>query len=98
MIVEHEVIEQIEEELNGWPIERVCQLLCDLGSSDPFVLLRNMWRAGYLVVVDDSGRELQAWQCEQIWRDRDEAKPARLVATPLGSEWVHRQATSSDPR
>ena len=89
MIREHEVIEQIEDESNGRPIEWVRELLANLGAGDPFLVLREMWRAGYLKVVDENGRELKPWQCEQIWRGQNEAHGTRLIATPLGSEWVH---------
>ena len=83
MIVEHEVIEQIEEEPNGRSIEWMCSFLRELGSTDPLVLLHNMWRAGYLAVDDESGLELKSWQCEPIWRGSEEVQP-RVVATPLG--------------
>ena len=89
MILEHEVIEQIQDEVNGRPIEWVRQLLTDLGSGEPILVLREMWRAGYLKVVDDKGQELKPWQCEEIWRGQSNADHARLIATPLGAEWVH---------
>lgn len=91
MILEHEVIEQIEEQSNGRPIEWVHDHLTDLGARDPFLVLRGMWRAGYLKLVAEDGRELKPWECEQVWRGQREAHRARLIATPLGSEWVHRR-------
>ena len=89
MILEHEVIEQIQHESNGRPIEWVRQLLTDLGAGEPTLVLREMWRAGYLKVVDDKGQEFKPWQCEEIWRGQSNADHARLIATPLGSEWAH---------
>ena len=89
MIREHEVIEQIEEEPNGRPFNWVSELLTHLGAPDPLLVLQQMWRAGYLTLVDGSGQELKPWQCEQIWRGQIEAHTTQLLATPLGSKWVH---------
>ena len=89
VILEHEVIEQIEDQTTGRPIEWVRQHLATLGAGEPFLILREMWRAGYLKVVDDQGQELKPWQCEEIWRGRSNADHARLIATSLGSEWIH---------
>lgn len=84
MILEHEVIEQIDEP-TGRPIRWVCDLLRELGASDPVALLQAMWRAGYVAVVDDGGEQLQTWQCEQIWRERREPLDLRIAATDLGA-------------
>jgi hypothetical protein len=89
MIVEHEVIEQLEEEPIGRPIAWVCDLARRLGRSDPMTMLWRMWQAGYLAMADDAGHLLQTWQCDEIWRVRREAFDVRVVATPFGSEWVH---------
>ncbi|HJU74237.1 MAG TPA: hypothetical protein VJ717_10865 [Gemmatimonadaceae bacterium] len=89
MILEHEVIEQIEDEANGRAIEWVRNLLSDLGAGEPFLIIREMWRAGYLTVVDETGREVPRWQCEEMWRGQREPHDAYLVATALGVKWVH---------
>ena len=89
MILEHEIIEQIEEESNGRPIVWVREFLVGLGANDPVLTLRQMWRAGYVQVVDETGQELKPWQCEEIWRGQTDTHHARLIATPLGSKWVH---------
>ena len=89
MIVEHEVIEQIELEENGRPLPWVCDLIRRLGRSDPLVVLLGMWREGYLTLADDVGCEMPQWRCAEAFRARDESLAVRVVATELGSRWVH---------
>ena len=91
MIVEHEVIEQVELQEHGRPLVWVCHLVRKMGRDDPITMLQQMWRAGYLAVVDSSGKQLRTWHCERLWRERDETAEAHVVATDLGSRWVHVQ-------
>ena len=91
MILEHEIIEQVEVEAAGRTLEWVCALARQLGTIDPLTVLQQMWRAGYVSIRDDAGQEFQTWQCEHIWRDRDDGHDASVVATPLGIEWAHGQ-------
>ncbi len=89
MIVEHEVIEQIEESADGRPLDWVCTLIRLLGKAAPLTVLEQMCRAGYITLADPCGDPLPVWRRERVWRDGDESLDVRVVATPLGSEWVH---------
>ena len=89
MIVEHEIIEQIEEEENGRPLAWSRDLIRGLGRADPLMVLQEMWRAGYVTLVDDTGRVLPPWRCEEVFREQGEWGPVRVVATSHGSRWVH---------
>jgi hypothetical protein len=81
VIVEHEVIEQIEDEPEGRPLAWLCDLIRRLGRSDPLVVLQGMWRAGHVTLVDDTGRALPQWTCTELFRDQRESGPVRVVAT-----------------
>lgn len=89
MIVEHEVIEQIEEEEHGRSLSWVCGLVRQLGRSDPMTVLQGMWQQGYLTLADEAGHEMPRWKCAESFRIRDESLAVRVLATDLGSRWVH---------
>lgn len=89
MIVEHEVIEQIEDEPNGRPFPWICDLVRSLGLGQPFVLLQGMWRAGYVALVDQEGQALADWKCSDFFRARVESPEVQLVATTRGLELVY---------
>jgi hypothetical protein len=74
VIIEHEIIEQIEEEPNGRPLAWVCALARQLGRQMPLVMLEKMLRAGYLALHDDGGHQIAPWKCEEIWRSGQEAE------------------------
>ena len=89
MIVEHEVIEQVEEEVRGRRLDWVCTLIRKLGRDDPFVVLRGMWRAGYVTLTDGAGEPLPNSRSAELFRDETESSPVHVLATTLGSERVH---------
>lgn len=89
MVVEHEVIEQVEEEPSGRPLPWVCDMLRRLGQTEPMNVLLGMWRGGFVTFGDDAGREMPAWACEAIFRVGDESPLVHVRATEAGSRWVH---------
>ena len=89
MIVEHEIIEQIEEEPAGWTLSRVCRLISELGRSDAMRVLEQMRAAGHIALLDETGVRLAAWRSEQVWRDGRGWSGTRVAATELGCAWVH---------
>lgn len=88
MIVEHELIEQIQDEEHGRSLQWVCDLLRDLGRSDPFLILDRMIGAEYLVLLDGDGRKLPPWRCAEVLRLRDPSASIRVACTPEGLELV----------
>ena len=89
MIVEHEIIEQIEDEPNGRALVWVCRLARQHGKDSPLRILEQMWRAGYVALHDDRGNPIASWQCEAIWRAGDESERVNVVATGSGRAWLH---------
>jgi len=89
VIVEHEVIEQVEEEASGRTLDWVCALIRNLGRDDPFVVLGGMWRAGYVMLADDAGQPLPDWRSAELFREKTESSSVNVLATALGSERVH---------
>jgi len=88
MIAEHELIEQMECDELGWSLERVCDFLLSLEKERPFEVLRAMWRASYIELVDAEGARLPEWRCEEVWRLEDKSAAVRIVGTDAGSDWV----------
>jgi hypothetical protein len=89
VIVEHEVIERIGEENRGRRLDWVCALMRQLGRDDSFVVLRGMWRAGYVTLADEAGQPLPDWRADELFRDEAESSPVHVLATALGSARVH---------
>lgn len=89
MIIEHEIIEQIEEEPNGRPLAWVCALARQHGRTTPLLMLEQMWRAGSIALHDDEGQAIARWKCEEIWRLGQESGAANVVATDVGRRRVH---------
>ena len=89
MIVEHEVIEQTETQPDGRPLPWVCDLIRQLGRTDPMSVLKGMVMGEYLSLADTSGRSLPVWQCAELFRTGVECESIRVHATLLGSQWVH---------
>ena len=88
MIIEHEVIEQAEEEPNGRGLLWICDLIRRLGREDPMVVVQAMVGAGYLTLADATGA-LPGWRCAEIFRVGSASDSIRVHATSLGSRWVH---------
>src|SRR5262245_25411509 len=84
MIIEHEIIEQIEEEPNGRPLDWVCALARQHGKKTPLLMLEQIWRAGYVALRDAEGPAIPRWKCEEIFRLGQESERANVVATSLG--------------
>jgi hypothetical protein len=95
VIVEHEVIEQIEEEAQGRRLDWVCALIRGLCDKDPLPVLQGMWRAGLVALVDDEGPPLRDWRCTELIRTCSESAAVHVVATGLGSSWVDGQRGGS---
>lgn len=89
MIVEHEIIEQIENEPHGRSLAWCSRLAGRLGAREPRVTLRAMWRAGYLELREADGFVMQPWQVEQVWRVGELRDDIAVHATELGSTWAH---------
>lgn len=89
MIVEHEVIEQIEDEPLGRDVAWICELIQSLGRDDPFQVLRGMWQAGYVQFVDREAHALPKWKCAAFFRNGILSCEMNVVATRKGGEWVH---------
>ena len=89
MIVEHEVIEQIEENADGQPISWVCNLIRSLGRDDPLVVLQGMLRAGHLTLVRPGEGTCSEWECSELFRAMKEPLDIYVLATECGSTWVH---------
>ena len=89
MILEHEIIEQIEEEELGRPLAWVYDLVVHLGRADPFEVLRGMWRDGYIGFVRRDGSTPPGWKCEQVLRSKDRTADLNVIGTHRGSKWVH---------
>lgn len=88
MIVEHEVIEQLEEEDLGRPFPWVCDLIRSLGSERPLTVLQGMWRKGHVALVSAEGLVLPRWRCEEILLRGGEGDAVQVAATSAGSTWV----------
>lgn len=88
MIIEHEVIEQTEDNPNGRALPWVCDLIRSLGRPDPLIVVQAMVRAGYLTLADSNGA-LPAWRCAELFRLGSASEAIRVHATSLGSRWVH---------
>ncbi len=88
-VIEHEIIEQIEEEPQGRPLSWSCDYIRRLGRDDPLVVLQGMWRAGYVTLVDETGQVLPRWRCAELFREQRELGPVRVAVTSIGSRWVH---------
>ena len=65
MIVEHEIIENIEDTDAGMPMPWVCKLIRSLGRDNPKVVLHGMWCGGHLSFVKD-GQPCKKWECKQF--------------------------------
>lgn len=91
MIVEHEIIEQIDEDREGRPLGWVCSVARQHGTAHPLRLLEKMWRAGYVALQEPDGTPIAARRCEEIWRLGHESEAWHVVATDLGRRWVHRE-------
>ena len=89
MILEHDVIEQIEEDPLGKTFTWVGALIRSLSEKDPFTVLHRMWRAGYIEFVTDDGETIPPWRTAQIFGSKAEHQAVRIVATYRGSRWVH---------
>ena len=89
MIVEHEIIEQIEEEPNGRSLAWVCDLARRLGKDDPLRVLEAMVEAGLISLTDERGRPLEPWECSEIWRSHEESRAVHVIATSDGSRSTH---------
>jgi len=89
MIIEQEVIEQIEEEPAGRALSWLVDFMRKHGVSDPMRTLGQMWRAEYLALVDAAGAALPRWRCEELWRAGLPRTDVAVMATQLGSAWVH---------
>ena len=89
MIVEHEIIEQIEEEPVGRTFAWCLAFAGEQGCSDPMTTLREMWRDGYVVLADADGAVLPDWRAREVWRAGVPREDLALLATDLGSAWVH---------
>ncbi len=89
MIIEVEIIERIEDEPLGRSVNWVCDMIASLGRDDPFGVLRGMWRGGYIALIDGHGEPSPQWKCEELWRDREQSRGARLIATEKGLNWIH---------
>ncbi len=89
MILELEIIEQIEDETLGRSVSWLCDFMKSHGRSDSFVVLRGMWRDGYLRLADEGGEPLPRWKCEELFRNRLPTLHTRVLATDRGLDWVH---------
>ena len=89
MIVEHEIIEQIEEEPVGRPLKWCADLATQLGSPDAIKTISQMWRAGYVALASADGTPLPAWRIEEVWRAGVARSDVAVLATDLGSRWVY---------
>ena len=68
MIVEHEVIEQIGDDPNGWLLSRVCDLIESLGK-EPFLVLRGMYAEELIAFMDKDGKSLLEYRSAEILRN-----------------------------
>ncbi len=89
MIVEHELIEQIECDEQGWAMDRVIDLLHSLGKPKPGVVLGAMLRAGYITMLDADGQVLPGWRCDEVLRIGTPSPDIKIASTPAGGEWVY---------
>lgn len=89
MIIEHEIIEQIQDEPFGRPLDWCARFASELGARDPLATLRQRCRAGYLRLEDASGPPLPPWRLEEIWREGAARGDIAVFATDLGCRWVH---------
>ena len=89
MILEHEIIEQIEEEPVGRSLEWCVEFATGLGCPEPWTTLRQMWRAGYIALADAEGQILPEWRIEEVWRAGVARSDVAVLATDLGSTWAY---------
>ena len=89
MAIEQLIIEEIEEEATGRPLAWLVDFMLKRGSRDPMHTLRQMWCADYLSLADVAGTVLPRWRCEEIWRAGVPRADVAVLATTLGSSWVH---------
>jgi hypothetical protein len=89
MIVEIEVIEQIGDELDGWALARVRDLVRGLGRQDELVVLAGMWRGGHIAFFDEEGARCPDWQVSAFFRSRGESPRWFVRATDTGRRWAY---------
>jgi len=87
-VVEHEVIAQLGAEPTGMPLPWLCSFLRQNGRAQPMAVLREMWVAGYVELRDTDGRTLLVWECVDVFRGSDEARPVHVRATQHGVRWL----------
>ena len=88
-MIEHEIIEQIEEEPVGRSLNWCIDFATGLGCPDSIATISQMWRAGYLAMADRHGKSLPDWKIEQVMRAGGEHSDVFVLATDLGSKWAH---------
>ena len=89
VIVEHEIIEQIEEEPVGRPLKWCADLATSLGCADAMTTISQMWRAGYIALADLDGTVWPDWRSEEVWRAGVARSDVAVLATDLGSKWAY---------
>ena len=85
MILEHELIEQIEENPGGRPLAWACDFLRRHGREDPWPLLTALWTNSHLTVHTETGAVMPDWQCRALWRDRVVEDGVSVRATTRGA-------------
>lgn len=88
MIVEHDLIEQIADEPHGRSLAWCTELLGQFGAREPWITIRQMYRAGHLRFTHADGTVLQPWQAEQVWRAGEPREDIAVHATDLACRFV----------
>ena len=93
MIIEHELLEQIEDHDPPRSLEWACSLLSSLGKSDPLAVLQAMQRAGLIELRGSDGSWLAPWQAQSVLRGESPwSRGCIVTATEVGSRRAHGEA------
>lgn len=93
VIIEHELLEQIEDQAPPRSLEWACLLLASLGKTDPLAVLRAMHHDGLIDLRGADGAVLAAWQARSVLRGQSQCeRSCSITATKVGSRRAHGDA------
>ena len=87
MILEHEIIEQVEE--GRRPLARVLDLVRHHGREDAWAVVHALWQAGHVELTEETGARLPSWKVAVLVREDASPSSVYVGATTQGSDWVH---------
>lgn len=84
MIPEHEIIEQLMDEPDGRPVEKLLGALAPRSSEEVTRILKGLWRAGKVALASPVGALLADWESAALFRAESLPVVIRVLATERG--------------